>query len=60
MKTRILDDVANHLQTYISDIPYESCLQLKAMQYISQNLNRYSNKEIRYAIQYIFQKSKGA
>ncbi len=59
MRTMILDDVAIHLKAEISDLPYDSRLQMRAVRFIAFNNERYSDAEIRYAILYIFQKSKG-
>lgn len=59
MKTMILDDIAKHLKTEISTLPYGSKLQLEAMKFVSQNNEKYTDEEIRYAVIYLFQTEKG-
>lgn len=54
MKTEILDDIAKELRTNISNLPYCFQLQREAMKYIAQNMDYYSDEEIRYAILYLF------
>lgn len=58
MKTKILDDIAATLNTEISNLHYYPTLQLEAMRFISQNNEKYSDAEIRYAVLYIFQNRK--
>lgn len=54
MKTEILDDIAKELKTDISNLPNCFQIQQEAMKYIAQNMDYYSDEEIRYAILYLF------
>lgn len=59
MKTTILDDIAYYLKTEIFSLPYHPQTQLLAMRFISQNIEKYTDEEIRYAVNYLFQTEKG-